>query len=244
MRKKIQLLKWAVPLLVLLVVVVAAFSGNLHATKADSSQGSCQLTWNSEITLNPGNAPQDVQTALSGAHLTNCTQPHTSCTLVQGSGDTTLNFDNIRASSPTLVSNLEADNINLNCNGVPINERFSSTSTQCDNTGSTLSDSACDSNTPDPSPGSCQLAWINGGGGSVTLDASQVTDQGLQTTLGDYNLKCAADVSASSCTLIPGEGNEDGDTILDLANVQNRSSWIYQQLVDQYGLNCDDGQNS
>src|SRR5947208_16691201 len=69
-----------------------------------------------------------------------------------------------------------------------------------------LPNSDCNTNTPDPSPGSCQLAWINGGGGTVALDVSKVgDDQGLRSTLeGYYNLRCAPDVQATSCTLTPG----------------------------------------
>src|SRR5207245_6540023 len=72
----------------------------------------------------------------------------------------------------------------------------------------------------------------------VALDIRNVgDDQSLRSTLGGYNLRCAADVEASSCTLTPG-ANDSGNTNLDLANVMNRSPWIYQHLNDQFGLNC------
>src|SRR5213078_4967608 len=60
-----------------------------------------------------------------------------------------------------------------------------SPSTSCaGNNYSNLPNSDCNTNTPDPSPGSCQLAWINGGSGTVALDVSNVVDdQGLQSTL-------------------------------------------------------------
>ena len=248
MQKKMQLLKWAMPLFTLLIVGGIAFSGTLLPTKADSAD-SCQLTWNSSATkLTFGQVDQSVIDALQGANLTNCTQPYTSCTLVHGFGDTQLNFDNILTSSPTLVSNLEHDDLSLNCNRSDFTKRFSfsdngsssSSSTDCVTSENSGPDSDCNTNTPPPQSGSCQLAWIDGGGGDVDLDASQVTDQGLQQTLAGYNLKCADDANASSsCTLVPGE-NDSGDTDLDLRNVQNRSPWIYGKLVDQYGLNCND----
>lgn len=245
MQKKTQLLRCVVPLLILLAAMVTTFGGNINTTEADSSQGSCQLTWNGSTTLNFGNVPSDVRTALSTAHLKNCTQPYSSCTLIQGSGTTALKFDNIKSSRPTLVQNLEHDNLSLNCQGGR-NSRFnrnllpnSNPGTQCNNAGSQLPNSDCNSNTPLPITGACQLSWQQGGGGIVTLDTSEVTDQGLEKTLEDYNLRCADDVNSSSCTLVSG-ANDSGDTILDLANVQNRSPWIYQQLVDKYGLNCDD----
>jgi hypothetical protein len=105
------------------------------------------------------------------------------------------------------------------------------------NSGKPNSD--CNTNTPNPVPGSCQLAWTgtNGGGGTVTLDTSKVTDKGLQQTVGGYNLRCAPDVKASSCTLVQG-ANDSGNTKLDLANVENRSPWIFQQLNSKFGLNC------
>ncbi len=114
-----------------------------------------------------------------------------------------------------------------------------STSTSCaGNNYSNLPNSDCNSNTPYPSQGSCQLAWINGGGGTVALDVSKVgDDQGLRSTLGGYNLRCAADVKATSCTLTPG-ANDSGNINLDLANVMNRSPWIYQHLNGQFGLSC------
>ncbi len=120
-----------------------------------------------------------------------------------------------------------------------------SPSTLCaGNNYSNLPHSDCNTNTPDPSPGSCQLAWMNGGGGTVALDVSNIgDDQGLQSTLKDCNLRCAADVNASSCTLIPGANS--GNTNLDLANVMNRSPWIYQQLASgQFGLNCNSNTGS
>ena len=114
----------------------------------------------------------------------------------------------------------------------------SPSSTACaGNNNSNEPNSDCNTNTPDPSPGSCQLAWINGGGGTVSLDVSKVTDNGLEQTLGGYHLRCAPDVKTSSCTLVPG-ANDSGNTKLDLANVINRSPWIYQQLNDKFGLKC------
>jgi len=105
--------------------------------------------------------------------------------------------------------------------------------------GNSLPNSDCNSNTPAPSAGSCQVAWKTGGGGTTNLDLDQVTDTGLQQTLSGtgtgnppgYNLKCAD--QHTDCELIRGSG----DTPLDLANVQNRSPWIYQQLVG-YSLKC------
>ncbi len=244
MQKKMQLLKWAIPLFALLIVGGTAFTGTLASTHANSA-GSCQLTWdNGPTKLTFGQVDQSVIDALRGASLTNCTQSYTSCTLVQGSGDTELNFENIRASSPVLVSNLENDDLSLNCHGSGFTKNFifatsdNSSSTSCVTSDNSGPNSSCDSNTPPPRSGSCQVAWIDGGGGDVDLDPSQVTDSGLLKTLADYNLKCASDVDASSCTLIPG-ANDSGDTDLDLRNVKNRSPWVYQQLDGKYGLNCD-----
>src|SRR5437764_10696959 len=116
MQKKIQLLQLALPLLTLFVIGIASFNGKLSVAKANSAGGSCQLTWNSSYTkLNLDKSLQDVKTALSTASLTNCTRPYTSCTLVRGSGDTQLDFENIRSTSPELVKNLENDDLALNC---------------------------------------------------------------------------------------------------------------------------------
>jgi len=114
---------------------------------------------------------------------------------------------------------------------------FSTSASCAGNNNNNMPNSDCNTNTPDPPQGSCQLAWINGGGGTVALDVRNVgNDQGLRSTLGGYNLRCAADVKASSCTLTPGT-NDSGNTNLDLVNVINRSPWIYQHL-GQFGLNC------
>ncbi|HEX3640155.1 MAG TPA: RICIN domain-containing protein [Ktedonobacteraceae bacterium] len=117
-------------------------------------------------------------------------------------------------------------------------------STSCaghSNSGKPNSD--CNSNTPNPVPGSCQLTWMgtNGGGGTVTLDTSKVTDKGLQQTVGGYNLRCAPNVKVSSCTLVQG-ANNSGNRKLDLANVENRSPWIFQQLNGKFGLNCNNSE--
>src|SRR2546423_9807533 len=73
---------------------------------------------------------------------------------------------------------------------------FSPSASCAGNNYSNLPDSDCNSNTPDPSQGSCQLAWMNGGGGTVALDVRNVgDDQGLRSTLGGYNLRCASDVN-------------------------------------------------
>ncbi len=260
MQKKIQLLKWVAPMLTILVLGVAGVTGPLQPTKADSSGGSCQLTWNSGITLNPGNVPSEVQTALSSAHLTNCTQQHTSCTLVQGSGNTTLNYDNLRGSSDTLISNLEKDNINLNCDSANGGSFFSnnfsnsnlvvnnSSSNTCDsgntnsngvnnNSGGSSKSNNCHFNSKPPD-GSCELAWKDGGGGGTTLDASQVTDQGLQKTLGNYQLWCAG--SQTSCKLAPSSSNNginSGDPKLNLDNVAV-SPYVHDGLLNKYGLDC------
>ncbi len=114
--------------------------------------------------------------------------------------------------------------------------RFSSSPLCVGHNNSHKPNSDCNTNTPDPLQGSCQLAWTNGGGGTVALDARNITDKALHSTLGGYNLRCAADVKVSSCTLVTGNGN----TKLDLANIINRSPWIYKQLInDKFsGLNC------
>src|SRR6266480_4150190 len=64
-----------------------------------------------------------------------------------------------------------------------------SPSTSCaGNNYSNLPDSDCNSNTPDPLQESCQLAWMDGGGGTIALDVRNVADdQGLRSTLGGYN---------------------------------------------------------
>lgn len=115
-KKATLLLKWGRAVIVLLGVMVFAIGGNFHIAKADTTQ-TCQLSWfGTGVQLNMGTVPQDIQTALTGAHLTNCTNAaDTSCTLVQGGGDTALNFDNIQSTSGVLITSLKSDHIGLNC---------------------------------------------------------------------------------------------------------------------------------
>src|SRR5437660_957697 len=75
----------------------------------------------------------------------------------------------------------------------PVTTGTSSTSCNGHN-NSNMPNSNCNGDTPDPASGSCQLAWMNGGGGSTPLHTSNVTFIGLQQTLAGYNLRCAPDV--------------------------------------------------
>src|SRR5437660_511903 len=117
MQKKTQLLKWAVRLLALLVVGMVSFSGKLPITQAVST-GSCHLVYgsNGNTPLDSSQVPDDhgLQKTLKQQYTLTCDSPHTSCTLVLGSGDTTLDKTNLSGSS-YLSTDLQG--YNLNCQG-------------------------------------------------------------------------------------------------------------------------------
>jgi hypothetical protein len=212
MPKKIPLLKLVVPLLTLLVFGMTGFSGNLFVAKAISTD-SCQLVWsNSGSTQLDASKVTDsgLKTTLQGHYTLNCNPQYASCQLRQGSGHPSLDLTNIQTASPWLYAKLQ-DHYHLKCQGTVRN-----TVLQTQN---------------EPSAGSCQLAWINGGDGNTDLKTDQITNQGLANTLKDYNLNCAD--QPTSCELVLGSG----DTTLDLTNIQDQSPWIDTNLQG-YNLNC------
>src|SRR5579872_7204290 len=214
MQKKTQLLKWAVQLLALLVVGMVSFSGKLPITQAVSTD-SCHLVFgsNGNTPLDSSQVPDDtgLQKTLKQQYTLTCDSPHTSCTLVLGSGDTTLDKTNL-SGSPYLSTNLQGYNLNCQGSQTPPTIGGNPSST---NTGST---------------GSCHLVF--GSSGNTPLDSSQVPDDtGLQKTLKQqYSLTC--DNPHTSCTLILGSGN----TTLDKTNLSG-SSYLSTGLQG-YNLNC------
>ena len=246
--------QWVVPLLIPLVIIGTAFIGTLPITQADSTETCTLYDITSHIGTTPvdtsqlSNPSQALQTDVSNYNL-GCPNNDTICHLTTNTGNATLSLTAVQSAG--LTTTIGADfspggtPYNLNCEGGtnsnPSNSSSSSSTSCTGNTNANASDSSCNSNTPDPSAGSCQVAWTQGGGGSVTLDPSQVTDDsnhpGLKEALAGYNLKCASDVNVSSCQLVPG-ANDSGSPKLDLANVMNRSPWIYSGLNGKYGLNC------
>src|SRR5437660_5645185 len=96
---------------------MVSFSGKLPITQAVSTE-SCHLVYgsNGNTTLDSSQVPDDhgLQKTLKQQYTLTCDTPHTSCTLVLGSGDTTLDKTNL-SGSPYLSTNLQG--YNLNCQG-------------------------------------------------------------------------------------------------------------------------------
>ena len=87
-------------------------------TSNTASTGSCHLVFGSSgnTPLDSSQVPDDhgLQKTLKQQYTLTCDSPHTSCTLVLGSGDTTLDKTNL-SGSPYLSTGLQG--YNLNCQG-------------------------------------------------------------------------------------------------------------------------------
>lgn len=216
----IRLLKWLGLLFALfLLVEIVSFSGIPPVAQAAGAKATCSLLYVDKPTnpLHEGNTVLDVskvpntsglQATLKKNYSLNCDAPHSSCQLVVGAGDTTLDKSNIQA-SPYLKNGLAK--YNLKCKNATAQAGLI--------TG-----------------GKCHLTYAANAtpAGNTKLVVTFVpNNNGLQTTLKkNYVLNC--DKAHASCTLISGKGT----TTLDKSNISpTASSYIYNGLKN-FNLSC------
>ncbi len=168
MQRKIQLLKWALLLLILLIVGEAAFSGTLLPAKAAPLNGeTCQLIWapGGNTPLDPSQVTDKGLRDTLGGYQVQCPSPHGTCQLVLSGGDTGLDLSNI-PSTDYVPTQLQKDGYNI------------STPLKCSGTSGPSSTNDFDNSNGRPS---CTLVWDPNA--PIQLKFDQVQDQSLITTL-------------------------------------------------------------